>query len=160
MGRSMTGLGPFRRQILIARTLTRVVVEKILVVVIPSIDKEPIGFRPSDFLLVALCRGFLDFPIAWVEFFSPNPLSFDGTFCIERSWLAICAKVIDNFKFLLCGHITVLVDIIAFGMLPSVTQVAVHRVPIIFSKPADALYDVVFDLITRRMCSILWMRRD
>lgn len=159
MRRPMVGLWPFRRRMLIARTLARAVVEKVLIVMIPSIDKKPVGFEPSDLLLVALCSGFLDFPIAWVEFFSPNPLSLDGTFRIKRSWLAICAKVVDNFKFLFCGHITVL-HIVAFGMLPSVTQVAIHRVPIILSKAADALNNVVFDLITRRMCRILWRGRD
>lgn len=156
----MSGLGPFRRQMLISRTLACVVIEKILVVVIPSVDEESIGLRSSDLLLVALCRSFLGFPITWVEFFSPDPLSFDSTFCIERSWLTICAKMIDNFELLLAGHITVLVDIVTLSVLPGVTRVAVHRVPIVLSKAADALYDVVFHLITGRICRILWMRRD
>ena len=95
-----------------------------------------------------------------IIFSSPNPLSFDSTFCIKRSWLAICAEVIDNFEFLYSGHITMLIDIVAFGMLLGVTQVAVHRVSIVFSKSADALYNVFFNLITRRMRRTLWVRSD
>ena len=81
-----------------------------------------------------------------IKLFSPYPLSLDSTFCIKRSWLAICAKVIDSFEFLFCGHITILVKIVAFGVLPSATQVAVHYVPIILSKSADALLDVILCL--------------
>lgn len=94
------------------------------------------------------CR-FLDLSIAGYELFLPASLALDGTFRIQRPRLAISAEVIVLLEVLVGRHSTMLVDVVAFGMLPSVAFVAIHCVAIVLLKPTNAFDGIVFELVAR-----------
>lgn len=152
----MVRFGSLRWCMRISRTSTCAIVEEVRIVAIgPTICEGSIVFRCSDLLLVAFRRRLLDSSIAGIELFPPIPLSLDRTLRIEWPGLAVPAEVFNFPEDILVGDDAMLIDVVAFGVLPGFAWVAEHRISIVIVEAADAFDGVVFYLFSRYSCGIL-----
>lgn len=137
----------FCRWVRIPWASTRAIVKVKVGSMSPAVGQGTIRVGQSYLFFVALRRRLLDLSIIQVRLVPTLSLALHGASCIEWPGLTVCAQVIVLVENLLGRHGAILVDVIAFRVLPSVAGFTVHCIPIIVFKATDALYSVIFRFI-------------